>query len=127
MLGRQLKSGVRPAVVAIALAVAVCTAVPTPGHAAGGLFVWTDGATGLLTPIPFPADEKCFDTFGANRAQNLTGSDAVLARDGLCSDVLTVIRPGGSYDGAFGSVGFTPPGATKVRARAHYSPTPPAG
>jgi hypothetical protein len=114
-------------VVGIALSVALSAAVPTSGHAASGLFVWTDNATGLVTPIPFPADEKCFDTFGANRAQNLTGSDAVLAKDGLCSDVLTVIRPGGSYDGGFGSVGFTPPGATKGVIGAHFSPTPMAG
>jgi hypothetical protein len=91
----------------------VLLARPTPGVAAGGLFVWTNGSSGLVTPMAFPANEKCFDTFGASRAQNYTDSDAVLSKDGLCSDFLIAVKPGASYDGVFGSVGFTPPGATK--------------
>jgi hypothetical protein len=90
-------------------------AAPAPGHAANGLFLWTDGSSGLVNAIPFPAREKCFGTFKANRAQNWTDSDAVLSRDGLCFDVLTVVKAGQSFDGEYGSVGFTPPGATKAR------------
>jgi hypothetical protein len=90
-------------------------AAPTPGYAANGLFLWTDGSSGLVNAIPFPPREKCFGTFKANAARNYTDSDAVLSRDGLCFDVLTVVKAGQSYDGEFGSVGFTPPGATKAR------------
>lgn len=100
---------------ATALAAGVQLAAPTPGNAANGLFLWTDGGSGLVTAIPFPAQEKCFGTFKAKAAQNYTDSDAVLSRDGLCFDVLTVVKSGQSYDGEFGSVGFTPPGATKAR------------
>jgi hypothetical protein len=100
------------AAVATALAGAVTFAAPTAGHASNGLFLWTDGSSGLVTPIAFPPQEKCFGTFHANRAQNWTDTDAVLSKDGLCFDMLTVVKPGQSYDGEFGSVGFVPPGAT---------------
>ncbi|MGQ0466356.1 MAG: hypothetical protein ACT4QG_13660 [Sporichthyaceae bacterium] len=106
-------------VAAFALVLAVAT--PHSGSAANGFFVYTDGETGvprqLLTTenetgIVFPPNEKCFDTFGAVSAKNYTDSDAVLAGDGVCSQLVIVLKPGESYEGKFGSVGFTPPGAT---------------
>lgn len=106
---------------AVALAVGVAVATPSTGRAAGGSFLWVDGQTvvprQLLsveneTPVLAPPREKCFDTFGATKAINLTDSDAVLAKDGLCSEFLIAVKPGTTYDGPFGSVGFTPPGAT---------------
>jgi hypothetical protein len=105
---------------AVLLLGAVLCSTP-PGRAATGAFRWTDGETGVPrqlltgeneTPVLLPPNEKCFDTFGAISAKNLTDSDAVLAKDGLCSELLIVLKPGESYDGPFGSVGFTPPGAT---------------
>lgn len=91
-------------------AAAVTAVAPASSVAAGGLFLWTN-TDGVPTPLPSPANEKCFDTFNATRAINLTDSDAVLSKDGLCSAFLTVVAPGEAYDGAYGSVGFTPPGA----------------
>jgi len=98
--------------VAAALTAVVTFAAPASSGAANGLFLWTDGTNGLITPIAFPPREKCFGTFHANRAQNFTDSDAVLSKDGLCFDMLTIVKPGQSYDGGYGSVGFVPPGAT---------------
>lgn len=105
--------------------VVVCSVLiasgPAVSRAATGAFLWTDGETGVPrqlltgeneTPVVAPPNEKCFDTFGATSAKNLTDSDAVLARDGLCSELVIVLAPGQSYEGPFGSVGFTPPGAT---------------
>jgi hypothetical protein len=106
-----LRVGVAAAL-AVAVAAAVVVAAPGPGHAASGVFLWTDGSSGLVTPIPFPANEKCFATFKATRAQNWTDSDAVLNGDGLCYDAIKTLKPGESYDGEFGAVGFTNPGAT---------------
>ncbi len=90
---------------------AVLFVAPTASQGAGGLFLWTNG-DGFVTPLLAPANEKCFDTFGAKKAENFTDSDAVLNKDGLCYDLLTVLKPGESYEGSFGAVGFTPPGAT---------------
>jgi hypothetical protein len=90
--------------------VLVHVVAPTPAVAANGLFVWTD-KSGVPRPILFPANEKCYDTFNAVRADNHTDSDAVLSRDGLCSDFLQVVKPGQSAAVPYGSVGFTPPGA----------------
>lgn len=104
-----------------ALTAGVVLGSPVTGQAAGGFFLWIDGETGVPrqllsleneTPVVAPPHEKCFDTFGAVSARNLTDSDAVLAKDGLCSELVMVLGPGESYDGAFGSVGFTPPGAS---------------
>ncbi|MGQ0843234.1 MAG: hypothetical protein ACT4QF_03770 [Sporichthyaceae bacterium] len=90
---------------------AVLLAAPTSSRAAAGVFLWTNGG-GLVTPVVAGANEKCIDTFGAVKAQNFTDSDAVLSKDGLCSDFLVAVGPGESYEGPYGSVGFTPPGAT---------------
>jgi hypothetical protein len=101
-----------PAVALAALGVfaLVHVATPLPAAAANGLFLWTDKG-GLMHPMLFPPNEKCFDTFNAAGAHNHTDSDAVLSRDGLCSDFLQVVKPGESAEVEFGSVGFTPPGA----------------
>jgi len=99
-----------PVAVLAAAGVFPASSPPAPAVAANGVFVWTD-KSGSPHPVLFPANEKCFDTFNADKAENHTDSDAVLSRDGLCSDFLQVVKPGQSADAAYGSVGFTPPGA----------------
>jgi hypothetical protein len=88
----------------------VLLAAPAQAQAMG-VFLYTD-ASGVIVPAFFPAEEKCFDVFKGKEAKNLTGSDAILFKDGLCSEVLIKLTPGETLNLTFNSYGFTPAGAT---------------
>jgi hypothetical protein len=112
-----VRPGTRRAGVAAALATACAAAAlavvhAAPGAAAGGIFLYTDGESGLITGMYSPPNEKCFDVFKATEAKNFTDSDVILFVDGLCSEVLIKLGPGEQIDLTFNSFGFTPPGAT---------------
>lgn len=116
MTARRALSRRSLGVVAGVLSTAAVTAggvvVAAPAQAqAMGLFLYTD-STGVIVPAAFPAEEKCFDVFKAKEARNLTGSDAILFKDGLCSEVLIKLGPGEALNLTFNSYGFTPAGAT---------------
>jgi hypothetical protein len=90
--------------------VGVVLAAPAQA-AAMGVFLYTDN-NGVIVPAFFPPEEKCFDVFKAREAKNFTGSDAILFKDGLCSEVLLKLAPGETLNLPFNSYGFTPAGAT---------------
>lgn len=108
----RTRAGLATALAAGAAAAALAVVHASPGHAAGGLFIYTDGESGLITPVWSPPNEKCFDVFKASEAKNFTDSDVILFADGLCSEVMLKLTPGEQIDLTFNSFGFTPPGAT---------------
>lgn len=94
----------------VAAGIGVVLAAPAQAQAMG-VFLYTDN-TGVIVPSFFPAEEKCFDVFKGKEAKNFTGSDAILFKDGLCSEVLLKLAPGETLNLTFNSYGFTPAGAT---------------
>ena len=109
---RSRVGGVAGALAAGAAAFGLVLAQAAPGSAAGGVFLYTDGESGLITPLLTPPNEKCFAVFKASGARNLTDSDVILFADGLCSEVMLKLGPGEQINLTFNSFGFTPVGAT---------------
>ncbi len=92
---RRRRVGAAAALACAGAAAVSGVVLASPAHAAAnGLFLYTEGSTGTIVPMAFPEEEKCFDVFKGKEAKNLTTSDVILFKDGLCSEVLHQAGPG---------------------------------
>lgn len=103
---------VRTALAALGLPVALVAgaALAAPAQASEGVFLYTDGSTGLPAPLVAPPELTCIAAPKGSGAHNYTRSDVILYGDEGCEIFLLVLVPGESLNMSFNSVGFAPAG-----------------